>query len=178
MIVETDHRNISFVKRSSMPQLARWRMRLQDHDFSIRYLSGICNSTSDGLSRQHVDEVEVSLHDVVPECSLSDAGLVNDAVYAEISALCTCEAKLFVAPNEAVVDADADDLTDASDSSASDSDVSSIEEHEPDDPARLGPLAAAAAEAAAAAAAAAASFLFKADAAADDGLHKDFRTNE
>ena len=42
----------------------------------------------------------------------------------------------------------------------------------------FGPLAAAAAEAAAAAAAAAASFLFKADAAADDGLHKDFRTNE
>jgi hypothetical protein len=83
-IVECDHRNISFVKKSAMPQLARWRLRLQDMDFSIRYLSGPRNLTADGLSRQHVDDVEVEMKDVIPECALpSDSG----AVFAEVSAL-------------------------------------------------------------------------------------------
>jgi hypothetical protein len=68
--VECDHRNISFVKRSAMPQLARWRMRLQDHDFSIQFLSGALNQSADGLSRVHVDDVDVTLADAVPECSL------------------------------------------------------------------------------------------------------------
>jgi hypothetical protein len=83
-IVECDHRNISFVKKSAMPQLARWRLRLQDMDFTIRYLSGPRNLCSDGLSRQHVDEVEVALSDVIPECALPRE---TEAVYAEIAAL-------------------------------------------------------------------------------------------
>jgi hypothetical protein len=89
VIVECDHRNISFVKRSSMPQLARWRLRLQDCDFSIRYLSGPRNQTSDGLSRQHVDDddVAVEFHDVIPECALKDASAEESAVGAEIAAI-------------------------------------------------------------------------------------------
>jgi hypothetical protein len=128
VLVETDHRNISFVKRSSMPQLARWRMRLQDHDFSIRYLSGPRNLTSDGLSRQHVDDVEVSLHDVVPECALDGSGVANNAVYAEIAALCTARYVDTDLANIAPFDVEApepanDALTDDSSStSASDSD--------------------------------------------------------
>lgn len=75
VVVECDHRNISFVKRSSMPQIARWRLRLQDMDFSIRYLSGPNNACSDGLSRQHVDDddVGVDFEDVLPECALAEA---------------------------------------------------------------------------------------------------------
>jgi hypothetical protein len=67
-----------------MPQLARWRLRLQDMDFTIRYLSGPRNLCSDGLSRQHVDEVEVTMGDVIPESALPN---VNEAVYADIAAL-------------------------------------------------------------------------------------------
>jgi hypothetical protein len=86
-IVECDHRNISFVKKSSMPQLARWRLILQEHDFSIRFLQGALNLVSDGLSRQHVDIVEASLHDVVPECALAQAGCRFGDDFAEIAAL-------------------------------------------------------------------------------------------
>jgi hypothetical protein len=86
-IVECDHRNISFVKKSAMPQLARWRLILQEHDFSIRYLQGSLNLVSDGLSRQHVDVVEANLHDVVPECALANAGCDSQAEFAEIAAL-------------------------------------------------------------------------------------------
>jgi hypothetical protein len=69
-IVECDHRNISFVKKSAMPQLARWRLRLQDMDFTVRYLCGQRNLTADGLSRQHVDDIEVSMSDVLPDGAL------------------------------------------------------------------------------------------------------------
>jgi hypothetical protein len=53
-------------------------------DFTIRYLSGPRNVCSDGLSRQHVDEVEVALSDVIPECSLPEEGCTPTA---EIAAL-------------------------------------------------------------------------------------------
>lgn len=86
-IVECDHKNISFVKKSVMPQLARWRLILQEYDFSIRFLQGSLNLVSDGLSRKHVDEVQASLHDVVPECALADAGVVSQAEYPEIATL-------------------------------------------------------------------------------------------
>jgi hypothetical protein len=85
VIVECDHRNISFVKKSAMPQLARWRLRLQDMDFTVRYLSGPRNVCSDGLSRQHVDDVEVALSDVIPECALTEEDSTEP--YAEIAAL-------------------------------------------------------------------------------------------
>jgi hypothetical protein len=91
-IVECDHRNISFVKKSAMPQLARWRLRLQDMDFTIRFLQGARNLTADGLSRQHVDDVEVTLRDVIPECSLpTDEQVLEEEIAAlysvEVSAL-------------------------------------------------------------------------------------------
>jgi hypothetical protein len=89
VIVECDHRNISFVKRSSMPQLARWRMRLQDHDFSIQFLAGELNKCADGLSRKHVDDVEVTLADALPECSLLYAKPSDTTAYASVAALCT-----------------------------------------------------------------------------------------
>ena len=96
VIVECDHRNISFVKRSSMPQLARWRLRLQDCDFSVRYLSGPRNQTSDGLSRQHVDDVSVEFHDGMPECALLDSTNEQNQLFADISAIHAA-----ISPNEA-----------------------------------------------------------------------------
>ncbi len=70
-----------------MPQLARWRMRLQDHDFTIRFLSGALNATADGLSRTHVDDVEVSLADAMPECSLLNAQPSTTDDLASVSAI-------------------------------------------------------------------------------------------
>lgn len=89
VVVECDHRNISFVKKSAMPQIARWRLRLQDMDFSIRYLSGASNVVSDGLSRQHVDDADVGVEmaDVVPECALAESNTEQRAIMAEIAAL-------------------------------------------------------------------------------------------
>jgi transposase InsO family protein len=90
VIVECDHRNISFVKKSAMPQLARWRLRLQDMDFSVRFLSGSRNGTADGLSRQHVDDedvVQALFSDVIPECSLPDVADEDVTRMASIAAM-------------------------------------------------------------------------------------------
>ncbi len=97
VIVECDHRNISFVQKSAMPQLARWRLRLQDVDFSIRYLSGPQQLVADGLSRQHVDDVAVDLHDAIPECALIDMSREQKKELAYISSLQCAQ----VAPLEA-----------------------------------------------------------------------------
>jgi hypothetical protein len=75
VIVETDHKNLSYVKRSTMPQLERWRLRLQEFDFEIHYLQGSLNHVADGLSRKSVDDVEISLGDILPEGALDDAAL-------------------------------------------------------------------------------------------------------
>jgi hypothetical protein len=78
VIVETDHRNIAYVKRSIMPQLARWRMRLEAFDFEVHYRCGSQQEVADGLSRSAVDEagvddVAVCYGDVLPRSSTVNA---------------------------------------------------------------------------------------------------------
>jgi len=104
VIVETDHRNISYVKRSAMPQLARWRMRLEAFDFEVHYRCGALQQVADGLSRAACDEdgidaVAIHYKDVLPECALANAspaetlGIVNvdavDVLYDDESSLLT-----------------------------------------------------------------------------------------
>jgi hypothetical protein len=66
--VQSDHKNLSWVKKSAMPQLTRWRLRLQDFDFRIEYLPGPLNVVADGLSRIGVDDKDmlISMADILP----------------------------------------------------------------------------------------------------------------
>ncbi len=124
VIVETDHRNISFVKRSVMPQLARWRMRLESFEFDIHYRCGALQQVADGLSRSACDEagqdaVAVHYRDVLPECSLANAApsealsMVHvdsiDVLYSEHNALSSMWGdSVDMAPHD--VDAEQDDV--------------------------------------------------------------------
>jgi hypothetical protein len=69
VIVQSDHKNLSWIKRSAMPQLTRWRLRLQDFDFSLEYYEGVRNVVADGLSRRFVDDtdIDISIRDFLPE---------------------------------------------------------------------------------------------------------------
>jgi hypothetical protein len=49
--VETDHRNLVFMAKSSTPKVIRWRMRLSEYDFSVTHVPGVENVVADGLSR-------------------------------------------------------------------------------------------------------------------------------
>ncbi len=136
VIVECDHRNISFVKRSSMPQLARWRMRLQDHDFSIQFLSGCLNSAADGLSRSCVDDVDVTHADVMPECSLLYAKPSATSTYADVAAI---EIAQYAPINSRRRLESRDAATSSSDSESSLSDSSSSDDEDADPGTTFGP---------------------------------------
>jgi hypothetical protein len=66
--VQSDHKNLSWVKKSAMPQLTRWRLRLQDFEFRLEYLPGPLNVCADGLSRIGVDDKDmlISMADILP----------------------------------------------------------------------------------------------------------------
>ncbi len=67
--VQSDHKNLSWIKKSAMPQLTRWRLRLQDFDFSLEYFEGVKNVVADGLSRMMVDDkdIDISIRDFLPD---------------------------------------------------------------------------------------------------------------
>jgi hypothetical protein len=69
VIVQSDHKNLSWIKKTAMPQLTRWRLRLQDFDFSLEYYEGVKNVVADGLSRKDVDDgdINISIRDFLPE---------------------------------------------------------------------------------------------------------------
>ncbi len=92
VIVETDHRNISFVKRSAMPQLARWRMRLEAFDFDVHYRCGALQQVADGLSRSACDEegidaVAIHYKDVLPENCLQHASPAGSLAIMNVDAI-------------------------------------------------------------------------------------------
>ena len=64
-----------------MPQLTRWRIRLQDFDFKIEYLPGPQQVCADGLSRLGVDDkdLQISMGDFLPT-NAAAISLINSPV--------------------------------------------------------------------------------------------------
>ena len=53
-ILETDHRNLVWMEKSTVPIVVRWRVYLQSYDMLIRHISGAKNMVADWLSRLDV----------------------------------------------------------------------------------------------------------------------------
>lgn len=49
--LETDHRNLVYLYRASAPKLIRWRLRLQEFDYTVVHIPGTDNVVADALSR-------------------------------------------------------------------------------------------------------------------------------
>ena len=50
-IVETDHKNIIHVMNAVEGRLARWRLMMQELDFTVQHIPGKENVIADALSR-------------------------------------------------------------------------------------------------------------------------------
>jgi hypothetical protein len=50
-ILETDHANLQWLSKATAAKLVRWRLFLQQFDFSIRHIAGSANVLSDAFSR-------------------------------------------------------------------------------------------------------------------------------
>ena len=56
--IETDHKNLMFLKTDSNAMVIRWWMALQELDFEIKFISGSTNEIADALSRLCVNRKE------------------------------------------------------------------------------------------------------------------------
>lgn len=50
-VVETDHRNLMFMRKSTAGKVIRWRLRLSEFNFVVRHIPGAENTVADCLSR-------------------------------------------------------------------------------------------------------------------------------
>ncbi|GKT14016.1 DDE-type integrase/transposase/recombinase, partial [Aduncisulcus paluster] len=59
--IQTDHRNLQFMKKSVTPKIARWYLFMQQFDYSIEHIAGANNEVADALSRVgHVRRIEIT----------------------------------------------------------------------------------------------------------------------
>ena len=47
----TDHKNLTFLNRPPSEKVMRWRLAIQEFDFSVAYIKGESNKVADALSR-------------------------------------------------------------------------------------------------------------------------------
>ena len=47
----TDHKNTTYLNKDPSPKVMRWKVAVQEYDFSIAYLEGSKNVIADGFSR-------------------------------------------------------------------------------------------------------------------------------
>jgi len=58
-ILRTDHRNLTYLNESASPKVRRWKILVQEFDFSIEYIKGEDNIVADATSRLVGAEEEV-----------------------------------------------------------------------------------------------------------------------
>ena len=58
--LHTDHENLTFIRDSGSPKVIRWKLELQEHDFTLVHVPGKDNDVADYMSRNQMAEVDNS----------------------------------------------------------------------------------------------------------------------
>jgi hypothetical protein len=64
--LQTDHRNLLFLNEDSKAKVQRWKIQIQEYDFTLEHIAGEMNIVADGLSRHCAVNA-----DMVPTLSLN-----------------------------------------------------------------------------------------------------------
>lgn len=70
-VLQTDHRNLTFINSAGSPRVLRWKLAIQEYDFQLEYIEGESNQIADHFSR-----------DLAAKYERKDAPAVDTAVIA------------------------------------------------------------------------------------------------
>ena len=57
-IIETDHRNLTYMQKNTNSMVIRWDIALQELDYELKYIKGTDNEMADAMSRLCVNHIE------------------------------------------------------------------------------------------------------------------------
>jgi hypothetical protein len=102
-ILETDHNNLLWMEKSTVPKIIRWRIFLQSFKFHIRHIKGKDNVMADYLSRLHegtlstltldAEQYQSVLNVVMPQDIPQDLDILNSSGTASLMALDAADLK-------------------------------------------------------------------------------------
>ena len=76
-ILETDHANLVWMEKSTVPKIIRWRMYLQSFEFLIRHIPGKQNIIADWFSRLYHSYTPFQLQSLLTLSASSSSHLVD-----------------------------------------------------------------------------------------------------
>ncbi len=83
--LHTDHKNLLYILKTETPKVVRWRLRLQEYNFSIIHIPGVKNIIADTQSRQFEGEKPSDVEIVNDDSNTCTEIVVNYTVVGSLS---------------------------------------------------------------------------------------------
>jgi RNase H-like domain found in reverse transcriptase/Integrase zinc binding domain len=61
-IIQTDHRNLTYMQKNTNSMVIRWYIALQELDYKVEYIKGADNEMADAMSRLCVNHIAEPIH--------------------------------------------------------------------------------------------------------------------
>jgi transposase InsO family protein len=71
-ILQTDHKNLTYINMEGSPKVKRWKLAVQEFDFDIEHIQGIRNPIADAFSRLCANEMKLQDSEGSTLCNFGD----------------------------------------------------------------------------------------------------------